>query len=261
MSVQAVGARESPRTRLPVPHAEPGSANIARGGRIACCTCIVTVADPSASLVGTPYLLPEDVASSEQIEALTNQEADITRRLQDVRKKLSSMNLRETSNVQVTREIFESNQIEGLGPDLSGTWDALRSEQATAMMETIDQELMHRCIAGDTDMRAVLTLHGARLLAKQLQDDIAAGRPLTEADLRGIHSVICADEGHEGGYKRYHVMIGGEDAHEPHLPIAVNASMYELVEWFRDSDRGSGVLRAAAAHGRYRHASGGSCFR
>lgn len=204
---------------------------------------------PADSLIGTPYLLPEDVASSKTIGLLGKTEAEIAQRLKKVRGELAKVKLRDdTSAVQSTREIFESNQIEGLGPDLSGTWEVLRSPTAGDMAANVDHELMTRSIAGDRDMRAVLSLHGARLLARQVQEDIAKGRPLTEADLRGLHSIICAGEGHEGQYKRWHVQIGGENPHEPHLPVDVGASMYQLAEWFRESRGGSGILRAAAAH-------------
>lgn len=200
-------------------------------------------------LEGTPYSLPADDRSTSQIASLKRKEDELVARLQRVRDQLRRLNLRrETSHVQVTREIFESNAIEGVGPDLTRTSEILDSPAAQSIADNFDRRLFTDAIAGDANLSAVLGLQGARVLAERLRKDVGSGRPITEADLRDLHDVICQGEAYAGMYKRFHVKIGGKDAHEPHLPVDVGPAMHELANWFDSCDRGVGILRAAVAH-------------
>jgi Fic family protein len=199
-------------------------------------------------LDGTPYLLGIDEETARQLEKVTSEELSISHDLRKVRADLAQFKLQEFGQVQRAREIYESNAIEGVGPDLQNTWDILTSDRARDMSEHYDHRLFTEAIAGDADMIAVLGLHGARILATRFREDISSGRPLGESDIRSLHAVICQGESHAGRYKHWHVEISGEDAHEPHLPIDVSAAMHQLTSWFAKPASGSAVLRAAAVH-------------
>lgn len=201
-----------------------------------------------ACLIGTPYVLPSGPGAAEQINVLLERERRLHAKLTSARSQLRKLNLAPaTDRFQETREVYESNAIEGLGPDLGTTWEILQSEPARSIDSSLDSNLLTKSITDDPDMNAVLGLHEARLLALRLQRDIS--RPWTEADLRSIHAVICRGESYAGIYKRFHVKIGGEGSHEPHLPIDVNPAMHELVTWWSaTTNTGPSLLRAAAVH-------------
>jgi Fic family protein len=198
-------------------------------------------------LVGSPYLLPSEGRAREQVRVLLERENRARERLAGAQRALRRMNLESATNrYQATREIYESNAIEGLGPDLQGTWQILESDIARRLDASFNAQLLAKSITADADMNAVLGLHGARLLASRLQQD--SSRPWSESDLRSLHETICAGESFAGMYKRYHVKISGEESHEPHLPIDVSRSMHELVTWWATATSGPAVIRAAAVH-------------
>ncbi|WP_132291627.1 Fic family protein [Kribbella sp. VKM Ac-2568] len=200
------------------------------------------------ALEGSPYLLEVDEQTAKQLQKILSDEEKIAQTLDAVRKDLAQFNLNELGQVQRTREVYESNAIEGVGPDLRRTWEILTSDRANDVSEDYDRHLFTDAIVGDPDMVAVLGLDGARVLAQRLRDGIGAGRTLAESDIRSLHQMVCAGEDHAGSYKRWHVRIAGENSHEPHLPIDVSPAMFELTEWFAKPMAGSATLRAAAAH-------------
>lgn len=205
------------------------------------------VPPPAQCLVGSPYLLPEDDVATAQLAVLLERENRVKERLREARAELRKMQLLSATNrYQRTREIYESNAIEGVGPDLATTWRVLESGPARDMEDQFDTHLLALSLDNDPDISAVLGLHGARLLARRLQDD--QQRPWSEADLRSLHATICAGESFAGMYKRFHVRIGGEASHEPHLPIDVSAAMHQLTDWWAGAIEGPAVIRAAAAH-------------
>lgn len=156
-----------------------------------------------ACLIGTPYVLPEGSTGDDQIKVLFDRENRLRDKLEAARNQLASLNLGiATERFQETREVYESNAIEGLGPDLGSTWEILQSEPARSVEATIDSRLLAKSITDDPDMSAVLGLHGARILAMRLQSDLS--RPWTEVDIRSVHRIICQGESYAGIYKRAH---------------------------------------------------------
>jgi fido (protein-threonine AMPylation protein) len=196
-----------------------------------------------ACLDGSPYLLDLE---EEALHDLTGGEEDLRGRLATVKGRLRTAEGAELGFVQSVREVFESNKIEGVGPDLRDTRDIMQAAEDRGL-DSLDTRLLGDTIARDDDVKAVLGLRGARLLASRLREDMRSGRPMSQADIRALHSVICQGEDFAGSYKRYHVRLGGKDAHEPLLPIDVEPAMAEFADW-QVSAQGSPILRAAAAH-------------
>lgn len=199
--------------------------------------------DASSETRGSPYDVPVDELSRARLDGLLDHELDLRQRLEAVKRQLEEMNLLVgVRAVQTTREVFESNKIEGVGPDIGRTHEILSSrEHAQA---TLDHEMFSRAVSYDQDLTDVLGLMGARRLALKLS--VGAERPITEMDIRTLHSWICSKETHAGMYKRFHVTIQGS-RHEPLLPIDVPAAMSDLVRWLRSAS-GSIILRASIAH-------------
>lgn len=192
---------------------------------------------------GSPYEVPSDTSSLDRLSRLINDEAEIRNRLTFVRDQLAGMNLLSgVRSVQVTREVFESNKIEGVGPDIGRTHSILSSD--AYKQSTLDHAMFTNAVKNDQDLTDVLGLMGARRLAQKLS--VGDERPITEMDIRTLHSWICSQESHAGMYKRFHVTIFGSN-HEPHLPVDVPGAMSDLVKWLRHSS-GSAILRASIAH-------------
>jgi Fic family protein len=191
--------------------------------------------------------MPTDERMQEQIGVMLERELRAQERIAKARQTLHQIGLAEpTYRYQSTREVYESNRLENLGPDLAGTWNIMSSKPAKELERTFDISLFQSSLTADADINAVLGLQGARLLARRLQDS-GDTRAWSEMDLRSLHSTICAGESYAGVYKRYHVRIGGEGSHEPHLPTDVSAAMHNLVTWW-DGAQGSGIVKAAIVH-------------
>lgn len=203
---------------------------------------------PLQLLNGTPYSVPDDLHAREQLELLFDKESQIRATLADVRSRLDSISAGlSLDDAHTTREIFESNRIEGLGPDIARTHEILQSAPAKSLSDAFDETLFTSSLQDDADIRAVLTLHGARLVAGRVRESVNQGRPFTEADVRMIHSVICHGEWHAGRYRSMSVEINAQD-HRPPPAEDVNRAMAELMAWIREGGKELGTIGAAAAH-------------
>ncbi len=208
----------------------------------------MTLGSLNSVLHNSPYLVPDDPKSVALAQRFTSNELDFRGRLTVVRDHLVSQKLAgDVRSWQTAREIYESNKIEGLGPNLSRTNDILGTYHISTDTDPLQTHLLLQSMAQDPDLLAVVGLEGARVLAQRLSSDNAVGRTITEVDLRTLHGIICHGESYAGRYKHWHVRIGGETAHEPLLPIDVPGAMNEYMTWFRTAG-GSAVLRAAVAH-------------
>jgi len=195
-----------------------------------------------ACLMPTPYQLPERFQVVDRLKVVLEREARTRERLATAIETLRASGLFAVVRpYEESREIFESNSLEGLGPDLRATHQILAGADSS-----IEDTLAVLTMAEDPDLLAVIGMHGARLLVERIRSQ---GGGWTEYDLRSLHSMICEGEDYAGMYKRYHVRIGGPDAHEPVLPIDVPATMHSLVTWLNECDRSvSASVRAAVAH-------------
>jgi len=206
--------------------------------------------DLDGLLRGTPYSLDPARLVSGELDRLEHQEHEARVRFAEVSAAASERRLTDSlSEIQVTREIHESNSIEGLGPeDIAGTWAIRQSDAGTHVREALEHAVLTRSLQSDPEVRSVLGLEGARLLAERIRQGQGAEWQVSEADIRALHNQICKGEAYAGMYKRYHVRIGGEDAHEPHLPTDVSGAMGQLVRWLRAPYDGPALLKAATAH-------------
>ena len=179
-------------------------------------------------LNGSPYLLVEP---GTLLPDLARFEQRCSESLRLVRGKLAKANLLTTlaDPVQGAREVYESNAIEGLGPNLSQTIEILHKSDTSFIEDGFNEALFLKTIHGEPDLHAVLGLEGARVLSRRMASVADSPFRMTEYEIRSLHSVVCQGESHAGMYKRYHVQIGGPDAHEPHLPIDVSSAMNALL--------------------------------
>jgi len=204
--------------------------------------------DRLEGLDGCPYSIPSDPETLTQLDQLNDTERDLQRRLRVVRERLvTSGLLGETRGFQRTREIYESNAIEGLGPSIGRTHEILRSWSGRDILSEFDRGIFTESIMRDPDLRAVLGIHGAKVLADRLMTPDHSERPMTEADIRSLHEVIAAGESYAGRYKRFHITISQAE-HEPLVPIDTPAAMHELVGWINRKSELPAILRAAVAH-------------
>jgi Fic family protein len=205
------------------------------------------------ALSGCPYSLPDDADIDSELEKIVNREARIRERLQSIGQELAAGGqLIEVQSTQRTREIFESNALEGLGPSLSRTADILSSPVAAQVSNDVGklhESMFVQALREDPHLSDVVTLHGAKILAENLLSSWKAGYPLTETNIRELHSLVCAQESYKGRYKRYHVRISGQGAHEPLLPTDTPAAMAHLVKWLNSSEKSlPSSLFAAIVH-------------
>ncbi|WP_165942521.1 Fic family protein [Micromonospora sp. KC721] len=198
-------------------------------------------------LDGSPYLIADGPDADEQIQDLIEAERTARARLRAVRAELIKTGLlREVSNYQRSREVYESNAIEGLGPSMQRTHQILTDPMSERLVSKFDHQLLIKSIVADEDMKTVLGIEGARVLAQHLAGDLNS-RPITESDLRSLHEMIAAGESYAGRYKHFHIKIS-RAAHEPLLPIDTPAAMHDLVAWLAGENELPATIRAACAH-------------
>lgn len=204
------------------------------------------------ALFGCPYSLPDDKDTDAEIARIASAEDRLRDRVEQAAAKLvRSGAFVGVYHDQRAREVYESNSIEGLGPSLPETARILETSEAGAVSKAatvLQDNAFFDAIRSDRHLVEVLGLHGAKILGETLLDDMKSGRPLTEADLREMHQMITLGESFAGRYKHWHVKIGGENAHEPHLPTDTPQAMHELVTWLAHVNPLPGSIKAAAAH-------------
>lgn len=200
----------------------------------------------NSTLALSPYSLPPESEVLDRLAILHDREERVRARFSKAQESLQRTGLfRGTRAIQTSKEVYESNSLEGLGPSLGRTHEILTRGAGP----TVEEALHLLTFSQDKDLVAVIGLQGARLLTQRLKAARSNGTPWTESDLRQLHSIICRGEDFAGQYKRYHVHIGGVDAHEPPPPIETSAHMSAYVTWLNISaEIPSPVIRAAVAH-------------
>lgn len=140
-------------------------------------------------LRGSPYSIPLDADSMPDVRRTLTQAAELTEQAKAAKERIVR-ELRGLLGINArSREIFESNRIEGVGTaDLRGTVNILRSPTADAVRLASNRFDLVRAIDADDRTRDVLGLHAAKLFAEELVADPT--RPLTEIDLRSMHQQI-----------------------------------------------------------------------
>ncbi len=207
-----------------------------------------TLASLNAALDGTPYLLPDDDAGERQMQVALHRIESVSTTVREAKRRLEQRFAAEFSRTARVREIYESNAIEYAGPDFAGTQALLRSPVADQVAEALSRHVIRQAVKGDHRAADVLGLHAAKVVA----DEIASSRgdrPLTEADLRSMHTLIMPDAILAGAYKTMPNAIGGKSA--PIAPDDVSQHMAGLIDWLRQSRGAPGlppIIAAAAAH-------------
>ena len=188
----------------------------------------ISVKDLESGLAGSPYSLPSE--QREYIDTtLLPLVATLTTRVAHSTQRITASGRRQLARVNRTLEVYESNQIEGLGPDLATTDRVLRGHSLDREVGyTVAEAAIRQCIDAEPKVRDVVGLGAAKVLAEQFCRDV--DRPLVESDIRQLHSLVMVGDSRGGQYKRYANEIEGS-AHKPPTPLDTPHHMGELIRW------------------------------
>lgn len=208
--------------------------------------------DCNDALSGTPYSIDESEAGIHRLREIEKSLTSILISLQNVQE-MNELDPK-IKDILRTREIYESNAIEGAGyATLRETASILnrvpeRMPSSQFMAWAIEQGLKN-------DKRAfeVVGLDSARRLSELYAAD--PSRPIFEYDLRNLHKQIMGDHISAGNYKDQDTKIVRFDDSEHHPPktYEINHVMQDFAGWLsqiptRNYRTGLPILRAAAAH-------------
>ncbi|MET8846297.1 Fic family protein [Amycolatopsis sp. NPDC004625] len=204
--------------------------------------------DPRGALEGTPYLFSDDCDIRTEIDKLTGAQADISRRLTVVIKNLQSRGLLRDIRTQTrSREVFETNALEGVGPNFRTTVDILKSKPAEIALQRVREGMLLDSITAERKILDVIGMNAAKDLASRLASS-SDYRGITESEIRSFHAIISAQEIFAGKYRTGHVEIH-KAKHKPPHPIEVPRLMADMVTWSNNSlDITPPILRAAVLH-------------
>jgi hypothetical protein len=163
-------------------------------------------------LQASPYSLPDDAANTSILREMLPLAADLEERCMAVREGLAQAFSDRLGRVTRTNEIFESNAIEGKTATLLETRDILDQQSMWDAEAALARYTLHTAIADEPKVQDVVGLAAARILVDQYIAE--RDRPLNEADLRNMHSLILRGDRSAGRYKQYLNSIGGS-AHTP----------------------------------------------
>jgi hypothetical protein len=163
----------------------------------------MSIVDPYRSmqdaLSGTPYSL--DIQNDENsIDVLEDRLHALINRSTDLRLAYRHRSSEPIKSVQRVTEIYESNAIEGLGCNLPATYKVMQRGAKRNPVDVQRYTLM-ASLTQDPHVAEVMSLQTARELVDTLVEDRTA--PLTESDLRSIHSLVLGEHSAAGRYKRY----------------------------------------------------------
>jgi Fic family protein len=206
------------------------------------------VFDPYAALDGTPYLFSDDCDIRAEIEKLTTAQTEISRRLTVVIRSLQTRGLLREINTQTrSREVFETNAIEGVGTNFRTTVDILESKPAEIALQKVREGMLLDSIKADRKVLDVIGMNAAKDLAARLASP-DEDRGITQTEIRSFHQIISTQEPFAGRYRTVHVAIS-KAKHKPPHPVEVPRLMAEMVEWSNKSiDSAPPILRAAVLH-------------
>lgn len=198
----------------------------------------------AAGLDGSPYSLP-----TEQGEYLSTsflpRLAALSIRARSEAERVTGMRRATLRRITRSTEIYESNRIEGLGPDLATTDRLLTTYELNRRVDiSIAHQAINRCLTSEPKIRDVVGLGAARLLAEIFCSDKT--RRLSETDIRQLHELVMVGDPQGGAYKAYANQIEGS-RHVPTTPVDTPAAMAELVAWLAETKLAP-LWRAAVAH-------------
>ena len=204
----------------------------------------------SGCLIGSPYSFPLDEAGLMRMKEIGESLINIKAKLD----RLSSIeNLpKPLKRILQTREVYESNAIEGLGPDLATTSQIIDSSQAEKReVSQFVEWALTQGIKNDRHTYDVIGLTAARELSRDFAINI--DRPISESDIRTLNGIILKGNPRAGIYKPYVNEIQGNSSHKTALPTDTPAAMEEFCNWMNSlSRRGlqtlDSIIKASAVH-------------
>ena len=204
--------------------------------------------EPDHVLDGSPYLFSDDCDVRGEMEKLTSAQSEISRRLTVVVTKLRSSGLlRDISTKTRSREIFETNALEGAGTDFRTTVDILNSKPAELAVTRVREGMLLDSIQADRKILDVIGMNAAKDLASRIANS-SSERGISEAEIRSFHSIISTQESFAGSYRVGHVEIS-KAKHKPPHPVEVPRLMADMVNWSNESiEHAPPILRAAVMH-------------
>lgn len=195
-------------------------------------------------LIGSPYSLPAE-QSEYLVTSFLPRAAALSIRARRETQRVSLERKAMLRRITGSTEIYESNRIEGLGPDLATTDRVLHLYDLDRRTDiSIAHQAIERCLIAEPMVRDVVGLGAARMLAEVFCADRT--RTLTESDVRELHELILVDDPQRGSYKRYVNRIEGSE-HVPTAPSDTPAAMAELMTWLASTTLAP-LWRAAVAH-------------
>lgn len=208
--------------------------------------------DCNDALSGTPYSIDESEGGLQRLREIEKSLQSILFSLQNVQE-ISDLDPK-VKEILRTREVYESNAIEGAG------YATLR--ETSSILNRIPERLpstdfihwaIEQGLKNDNKAFEVIGLDAARSLASTYASD--PSRPIFEYDLRNLHKQIMGDHISAGMYKDQDTKIVRFDDTEHHPPktYEINHVMHEFAGWLsemptRNYRTGLPILRAAAAH-------------
>lgn len=204
----------------------------------------VTYEEIELGLVGSPYSIPGEQRA--YIEGTFLPLVDkMHMNAKVAAQRISSAGQQTLGRINRTTEIYQSNRIEGLGPDMATTDRLLRDFALTQRAQSVIAEhAVQRCINSEPKVRDVVGLGAAKLLAEHFCLDET--RAMSEADIRQLHELIMVGQHDAGQYKVYLNEIEGS-ARTPPSPTDTPDHMRSLVAWLNQSTL-SPLWRAAVVH-------------
>ena len=210
----------------------------------------VAIRSASGCLQGSPYSFPIDDAGLMRMK-------EIGESLINIQKKLDRLRNLETlpkplRRILQTREVYESNAIEGLGPSLAVTSQIIDKTQTEEReVSQYVEWAITQGIKNDRHTYDVIGLNAARELSRDFALNVE--RPISESDIRTLNGIILQGQPRAGIYKPYANEIQGNSSHRTALPSDTPGAMEEFCNWMNQLSRKGyqtldSIIKAAAVH-------------
>ena len=210
----------------------------------------VAIRAASGCLEGSPYSFPIDDAGLMRMKEIGESLVSIQKKL-DHLKDLENLP-KPLKRILKTREVYESNAIEGLGPTLAATSQIIDSTQS--QQREVSQYVewaITQGIKNDRHTYDVIGLNAARELSRDFA--VNTDRPISESDIRTLNGIILQGQPRAGIYKPYANEIQGNASHRTALPSDTPGAMEEFCTWMNQLSRKGyqtldSIIKAAAVH-------------
>ena len=204
----------------------------------------------SGCLEGSPYSFPIDDAGLMRMKEIGESLVNIQKKL-DLLKDLDNLP-KPLKRILKTREVYESNAIEGLGPTLAATSQIIdRTQNEEREVSQYVEWAITQGIKNDRHTYDVIGLNAARELSRDFAVNIE--RPITGSDIRTLNGIILQGQPRAGMYKPYANEIQGNAAHRTALPSDTPGAMEEFCNWMNQLSRKGyqtldSIIKASAVH-------------